>query len=63
MRNNDLHTIIKCGDIGLKGKGAHGHCDCLSFELFAGDKEFIVDPGSYVYSASPKWRNLFRSTK
>lgn len=62
MRDDGLYMIIRCGDVGLKGRGCHGHCDCLSFELFAGDKTFIVDPGMYVYTASPQWRNRFRGT-
>jgi len=63
MRNDDLYMIVRCGDIGLKGCSGHGHCDCLSFELFAHDKAFIIDPGAYVYTADKDMRNLFRSTK
>ena len=42
--------------------GTHTHSDLLSFELFMEDKTFLVDTGSYVYSADPKARRLFRST-
>ncbi|MDD3534865.1 MAG: alginate lyase family protein [Candidatus Cloacimonetes bacterium] len=45
------------------GQGTHTHSDLLSFELFMEDKSFIVDPGSYIYSADPNARTLFRSTK
>ena len=62
MRADDLYMIIDCGEIGLAGHGGHGHCDTLSFELFANGKTVIVDPGTYVYTAAPAWRNLFRST-
>lgn len=44
------------------GGGTHTHSDLLSFELYVGDKCFLVDPGSYVYSADPEARMLFRST-
>lgn len=63
MRKDDLYMNIRCGDVGLAGHGGHGHCDCLSFELFAKDKTFIIDPGSYVYTADTSMRSLFRSTK
>jgi len=42
--------------------GTHTHADLLSFELAIGDTTFIVDPGSYVYTASIKERNQFRGT-
>src|SRR5262249_8606590 len=32
------------------------------FEIFAYDRTFVRDPGTYVYSASECRRNLFRST-
>lgn len=63
MRKDNLYMNIRCGDVGLAGHGGHGHCDCLSFELFAKDKTFIIDPGTYVYTADKNMRNLFRSTK
>lgn len=44
------------------GGGTHTHSDLLSFELFIEDKSFLVDPGSYIYSADPDARMLFRST-
>ena len=43
--------------------GTHTHSDLLSFELFMNDKTFLVDTGSYIYSADKKMRKLFRTTK
>ena len=62
MRDGEHYMIIRCGDIGMRGVGSHGHCDTLSFELGIADTTFVVDPGAYVYTASPTWRNVFRST-
>jgi hypothetical protein len=62
MRHRDLYLLCDCGAVGIHGYGSHEHSDPLSIEVYAHDKAFIVDPGSYVYSASPKWRNRFRST-
>ena len=63
MRRANEYLLACCGNVGTKGFGNHKHNDLLSFELYAGDKAFIVDPGSYVYTRYPEWRNLFRSTK
>lgn len=50
-------------DLRRKRHGTHTHVDNLSFELSVGDDDFIIDPGSFVYTASPKQRNEFRSTR
>ncbi len=62
MRAADHYLLACCGQVGTAGLGNHKHNDLLSFELYAGDKAFIVDPGSYVYTRDPEWRNRFRST-
>lgn len=62
MRSDDRYLLACCGQVGTAGLGNHKHNDLLSFELYAGDKAFIVDPGSYVYTRHPEWRNRFRST-
>ncbi|MCD4742646.1 MAG: heparinase II/III family protein, partial [Desulfobacteraceae bacterium] len=54
--------LSKYQDLNKSIHGTHTHSDALSFELSIGDQDFIVDPGSYVYSASQKSRNEFRST-
>ena len=62
IRSDRHYAIIDGGDNGMNGLGAHAHSDTLSFELYALDQTFIVDPGSYVYTAVPSWRNRFRSS-
>ena len=62
MKNSDNYLIGLCAGIGINGYGSHGHNDALSFELFAKGRDVLVDPGTYVYSAKPEWRNIFRST-
>ena len=61
MRHDDMHLVIDAGPNGQNGNGGHAHNDILSFELFAG-RPWIVDPGSYVYTADYRERNRFRST-
>jgi Heparinase II/III N-terminus/Heparinase II/III-like protein len=63
MRMRDKYLLACCGIVGTAGIGNHKHNDLLSFELYAGDKAFIVDPGAYVYARNPGLRSLFRSTK
>lgn len=45
-----------------KRYGTHTHADALSFELSFKEFDFIIDPGSYVYTSSMELRNKFRST-
>ncbi|HTA32094.1 MAG TPA: alginate lyase family protein [Solirubrobacteraceae bacterium] len=63
MRHERLWAIVRCGDVGLEGIGAHAHNDQLSFELALGEQPLIVDPGSYLYTADARARNAFRSTR
>ena len=62
MRSEGTHAMIDAGDNGLGGLGGHSHCDLLSFDLSLRGKPFIVDSGSFVYTADPVERNRFRST-
>lgn len=62
MRSNDAHVFIDAGDIGMRGRGGHGHNDTFSFELWCDGHQLIVDSGTYTYSADVKARNEFRST-
>jgi len=62
LREGDLYLIVRCGDVGRHGRGGHGHNDQLSFELAAGGRPLVIDPGTYVYTADPVERNRFRST-
>jgi len=62
MRYDRLFVIVRCGDTGLGGLGAHAHNDQLSFELALGAQPLVIDPGAYLYTADPEARNLFRST-
>jgi hypothetical protein len=63
MRDDDHYMAIYTGSPEPKGSNGHRHNDALSFELYAPDKSFIVDPGSYVYTEDPDMRNMFRSSR
>ena len=62
MRDADLYLCFNASDAGLNGRGSHGHNDALSIEVSANGRAFIVDPGTYVYSADLQKRHKFRST-
>lgn len=62
LSNEIFELIIRCGDVGQKGNGGHAHNDQLSFELAVNGVSVMVDPGTYLYTALPDERNLFRST-
>ena len=62
MRDADLYLCFNTSSAGLNGRGSHGHNDALSIEVSAGGRAFIVDPGTYVYSADLAKRHEFRST-
>lgn len=62
LQNDRDHVFIDCAPVGLAGRGGHGHNDCLSLEVTLDGVHLMVDPGSYVYTASYLERNRFRST-
>jgi uncharacterized heparinase superfamily protein len=62
MRSGVDHVFVDCGPVGMSGRGGHGHNDCLSFELVLDGVTLISDAGTFVYTASPEWRNRFRGT-
>lgn len=62
FRNGDLYLLFNASGCGLNGRGSHGHNDALSIEVALAGSGFIIDPGSYVYTADLRERHLFRST-
>ena len=62
MRDRDLYLCFNASDAGINGRGSHGHNDALSIDVSASGHAFIVDPGTYVYSADLDKRHEFRST-
>ena len=62
LRQDDLYLLFNASGSGVNGRGSHGHNDALSIEVSACGSAFIVDAGSYVYTADLRERHRFRST-
>jgi hypothetical protein len=68
IRNEAFYLCINNSGVSRYGNpqkrivSSHTHADLLSYELSIGNTSFIVDPGTFVYTASAKDRNHFRST-
>lgn len=63
LRGAEALVLVRCGPVGLNGRGAHDHADQLSVDITLGGVPLIVDPGSYVYTADAGARCEFRSTR
>jgi hypothetical protein len=53
--------LFDAGPQGMLFSG-HGHADALSFVCSAKGINWLIDPGTFVYSAARPWRDFFRST-
>jgi hypothetical protein len=59
----DAHQlIVDVGPLGCGVSSGHGHADLLSLQCTAFGEPFLIDPGTYCYTADARWRNYFRST-
>jgi hypothetical protein len=62
LRENDLYLLFNANSAHKHRPASHQHNDALSIEVSAGGRAFIVDPGTYVYTADLHQRHLFRAT-
>ena len=50
------------GEVGMSGRGGHGHNDILSFELIIDGVPIVLDPGCSGYTADLDKKTMFRGT-
>ena len=62
LRRQDLYLLFNAGGSQKGRPASHRHNDALSIEVSACGRAFIVDPGTYVYTANLRERHQFRST-
>lgn len=52
LRRNGSYCLVDCGDVGMRGRGGHGHNDALSVELTLAGHDVLVDTGCASYTRS-----------
>ncbi len=62
LRHEDMYLLFNANGAKVGRPASHRHNDALSIEASACGRAFIVDPGTYVYTADLRERYLFRST-
>ncbi len=63
IAKNDRHYLFAdYGEVGLKGRGGHGHNDLFSFELCIDKKPIVIDPGTPTYTGDLDTHLQYRST-
>lgn len=62
LRHDDLFLLFNTNGAHDGRPASHRHNDALSIEVSACGRAFIVDAGSYVYTADLPERHLFRAT-
>jgi uncharacterized heparinase superfamily protein len=62
LRSDDLYLLFNASVSSRMGRASHRHNDALSIEVSACGRAFIVDPGTFVYTADLDERHAFRST-
>jgi hypothetical protein len=56
------HLIFDTGPLGCPVSSGHGHADLLGIQCTVFGEPYLIDPGTYCYTANARWRNYFRST-
>jgi len=54
--------VLDAGPLGCPVSGGHGHADLLSIQCSVGGDSYLVDPGTFGYTADASWRDHFRGT-
>jgi hypothetical protein len=60
--NEADQVILDGGPLGCHVSGGHGHADLLSVEASFRGEPYIVDPGTFRYTADEGWRSYYRGT-
>ncbi|MBI4271477.1 MAG: alginate lyase family protein [Candidatus Rokubacteria bacterium] len=56
------HLIFDAGPLGCGLSDGHGHADLLSIQASVFGTPYLVDAGTYCYTADREWRDFFRGT-
>ncbi len=61
MIHGEVHILVDAGGFGSR-RGGHSHSDALQVLIRIGEREVLIDPGTYTYVSDRARRNWFRST-
>ncbi|QQR49275.1 alginate lyase family protein [bacterium] len=61
INHNQWHITFRHPTFTKKQPSGHFHNDQLALTLSLNGIQILTDPGSYLYTANPTWRNEFRS--
>ena len=59
---DDNYLFADYGEVGMRGRGGHGHNDTFSFELCLAGHALVVDAGSPSYTGDLSLAQTYRST-
>lgn len=62
-KNREDYFITDVGEVGMKGRGGHGHNDLFSFELMYDNVDLIVDSGCFTYTGDLTLKNQMKSSE
>jgi hypothetical protein len=62
VKDAQNYFITDVGEVGMKGRGGHGHNDLFSFELMFDTENIIVDAGCYTYTGDLALKNKMKTT-
>lgn len=61
-QRDDHQLIFDTGPRQAQTSSGHDHADLLSIQCSAYGENYLVDPGTYCYTADCRWRDYFRSS-
>lgn len=62
-RRDADQVILDTGPLGCPHSSGHGHADLLSIQCTFRGRPYVVDPGTFRYTADEGWRTHLRATE
>lgn len=60
---NRQRLLFNHGELGMAPRYSQGHADALAVTLEIGNREVLIDPGTYTVTQDTAWRQYFRGTR
>lgn len=62
FKRADAYMLADVGEVGMRGRGGHGHNDVSHITVWMGGVPVLVDPGTGSYTGDTVLRNRLRGT-